>query len=218
MNLLARYSNAPTRRYWNGVKDIFRYLKGTTDLGLFYTRKSLSVAAPYSPQIDSHLVGYADAEYLSDPHRARSQTGYVFTVGDTAISWRSTKQTLVATSSNHAKILALHEASRECFWLREVMEHIQSTSGLTSVVDLPTTIFEDNAACIEQLKKGYIKGNNTKHIASKFFYSHHHHHQHQNIEVKQIRSQDNLADLFTKSLPKSTFQKLVQGIGMRKLS
>ena len=52
------------------------------------------------------------------------------------------------------------------------MEHIQSTSGLTLVVDIPTTIFEDNAGCIEQLKKGYIKGDNTKHIAPKFFYSH----------------------------------------------
>ena len=86
---------------------------------------------------------------MSDPHRSRSQTGDVFTVGDTAISWRSTKQTLVATSSNHAEILALYEASHECFWLREVTEHIRSTSGLTSVVDLSTTIFEDNAACIE---------------------------------------------------------------------
>ncbi|KAM2864490.1 hypothetical protein FF1_023138 [Malus domestica] len=134
--------------------------------------------------------------------------GYVFTIGDTTISWRSTKQTLVATSSNHAEILALHEASRECFWLKAVMEHIRSTSCLTSVVDIPTMIFEDNAACIEQLKKGYIKGDNTKHIASKFFYSHQQK-QHQNIEVKQI---------FTKSLPKSTFKKLVQGIGMCKLS
>ncbi|XP_068329664.1 secreted RxLR effector protein 161-like [Pyrus communis] len=124
VNLLARYSNASTRRHWNGVKDIFRYLKGTTDLGLFYTRESPCVAAPYDPQIDSRLVGYVDAGYLFDPHRARSQTGYVFTVEDTAISWRSTKQTLVATSSNHVEILALHEASHECFWLREFMEHI----------------------------------------------------------------------------------------------
>ena len=117
------------------------------------------------------------------------------------------------TSLNHAEILTLHEALRECFWLRAVMEHIRSTSGLTSVVDLCMTIFEDNAACIEQLKKGYIKGDNTKHIAPKFFYSHQ-----QQQHQKQIRSQDNLVDLFTKSLPKSTFQKLVQGIGMRKLS
>ncbi|XP_070665177.1 secreted RxLR effector protein 161-like [Malus domestica] len=156
----------------NGVKDIFRYLKGTTDLGLFNTRKSPGVAAPYGPWIDTRLVGYTDVGYLSDPHRACSQMGYVFTVGDTAISWRFTKQTLVATSSNHAEIFALHEASRECFWLREVMEHIRSNSGLISIVDLPIMIFEDNAACIEQLKKGYIKGDNTKHIAPKFFYSH----------------------------------------------
>ncbi|KAM1579235.1 hypothetical protein ACFX15_040354 [Malus domestica] len=217
VNLLARYMNAPTRRHWNGVKEMFRYLKGTTDLGLFYTHESSSVVAPYGRRINCRLVGYADAGYLSDPHKACSQTGYIFTVGDTTISWRSTKQKLAATSLNHAEILVLHEASRECFWLREVMGHIRSTSGLTSVINLPTTIFQDNAACIEQLKKGYIKGDNTKHIAPKFFYSYQQQ-QHQNIEVKQIRSQDNLADLFTKLLPKSTFQKLVQGIGMRKLS
>ena len=99
VNLLARYSNAPTPRHWNGVKDIFRYLKGTTNLGLFYTRESPSVAAPYGPRIDSRLVGYTDVGYLSEPHRARSQTGYVFTVGDTAISWRSTKKMLVAKFS-----------------------------------------------------------------------------------------------------------------------
>ncbi|KAM2485325.1 hypothetical protein ACFX1W_037521 [Malus domestica] len=40
VNLLARYSNAPTCRHWTGVKDIFCYLKGTTDLGLFYPYRS----------------------------------------------------------------------------------------------------------------------------------------------------------------------------------
>ena len=64
------------------------------------------------------LVGYADAGYLSNLHKARSQTGYVFTHGGIAISWRSMKQTITATSSNHAEILAIHEASRECVWLR----------------------------------------------------------------------------------------------------
>ena len=199
------------------MKDIFRYLKGTTDLGLFYPYESSNEATSCAPRVDSRLVGYADAGYLSDPHKARSQTGYVFTVGGTAISWRSTKQTLVATSSNHAEILALHEATRECFWLRSVVGHIRSSCDLLPAVDVPTTIFEDNAACIEQLKKGYIKGDNTKHIAPKFFFSHQQQ-EHHNIEVTQIRSQDNLADLFTKSLPKVMFQKLVHGIGMRKFS
>ncbi|XP_073061988.1 secreted RxLR effector protein 161-like [Primulina eburnea] len=101
VNLLARYSSSPTRRHWNGVKHIFRYLRGTTNMGLFYSKKS-----------DLSLIGYADAGYLSDPHKAKSQTGYVFTRGDTAISWKSTKQTLTATSFNHSEIIAMHEASR----------------------------------------------------------------------------------------------------------
>ena len=63
INLLARHSAAPTIRHWNGVKHIMRYIRGQTDIGLFY---------PYN---DSHtLVGYADAGYLSDPNTARSQT------------------------------------------------------------------------------------------------------------------------------------------------
>ena len=68
----------------------------------------------YSKTMEPQLLGYADAGYLSDPHKARSQTGYIFTYGNTGISWRSVKQTMVATSSNHSEILAMHEASREC--------------------------------------------------------------------------------------------------------
>ncbi|GJX66278.1 copia protein [Tanacetum coccineum] len=97
VNLLARFNSSPTKRYWNGIKLIFRYLRGTTDLGLFYSNNS-----------KHGLIGYADACYLSDPHKARSQTGYVFLNGGTAILWRSQKQTLVATSSNHAEVIALH--------------------------------------------------------------------------------------------------------------
>ena len=93
------------------MKHILRYLRGTTNLGLFYSKELT-------------LKGYVDFGYLSDPHKASSQTGYVFTCGKTAISWRSTKQTLTATSSNHSKIIALHEASRECVWLSSVAHHI----------------------------------------------------------------------------------------------
>ena len=55
----------------------------------------------YSKESKLQLIGYADAGCLSDPHRARSQTWYVFTYGGTTISWRSIKQTMVAISSNH---------------------------------------------------------------------------------------------------------------------
>ncbi|XP_070672499.1 secreted RxLR effector protein 161-like [Malus domestica] len=154
VNMMSRDDNVSIHRHWNGVKEIFCYLEGMMDLGLFYTHESSRGAvAPLGLRVDSCLIGYAYTGYLFDSHRACSQTGYVLTIRDIAISWRSTKQTLVATSSNHVEILALNKALREYFWLRAVMEHIRSTSGLSSVVDLPTTIFKDNAACIEQLKK-----------------------------------------------------------------
>ncbi|KAJ9555653.1 hypothetical protein OSB04_010267 [Centaurea solstitialis] len=126
VNCIARHSNAPTRRHWNGIKDIFRYLKGTTDMGLFYPYASSSEDTAIGTLKNATLVGYADAGYLSDPHKGRSQSGYVFTIGNTAISWRSRKQTLVATSTNHSELLALYEATRECVWLRAVIGHIRS--------------------------------------------------------------------------------------------
>ncbi|XP_073049637.1 secreted RxLR effector protein 161-like [Primulina eburnea] len=206
VNLLARYSSSPTRRHWNGVKHIFRYLRDTTNMRLFYSKKS-----------NLSLIGYADAGYLSDPHQAKSQTGYVFTRGGTAISWKSTKQTLKTTSSNHSEIIAMHEASRERMWLRSVTQHIQRSCGLPTMKDSPTTIFEDNAACIAQLKGGYIKGDQTKHISPKFFYTHELQKK-GDIDVQQIRSSDNVADLFTKALPTSTFKKLVYKIGTHQLT
>ena len=63
---------------------------------------------------------------------------------------------------------------------------------------------------------GYIKGDRTKHISPKFFYTHELQESRQ-IDVKQIQSINNLADLFSKSLPTSTFEILVFGIGMRRV-
>ena len=80
----------------------------------------------------------------------------------------------------------------------------------------PTIIHEDNAACVAQLKEGFIKGDRTKHILPKFFFTHELQ-QSNPIYVQQIRSSENLADLFTKSLPTSTFEKLRHAIGMRHL-
>ena len=141
VNLLARYNSAPTIRHWNGIKHILRYLHGTSDMGLFYYKA-----------MESHLLGYADVGYLSNPHKARSQIGYIFTYENTAISWRSVKQTMVATSSNHSEILAMHEASRECIWLRSMIQHIRESCGLSSIKNNPTVLYEDNAACIAQIK------------------------------------------------------------------
>jgi hypothetical protein len=76
---------------------------------------------------------YITVGYLSDPHKTRSLSGYVFTYGGTAILWRSIKQTLTATLSNYAELITLYDAGRECVGLRSMIQHIQEEYGLKSV-------------------------------------------------------------------------------------
>ncbi|GKE21479.1 hypothetical protein Tco_1432991, partial [Tanacetum coccineum] len=73
VNLLARFSSSPTKGIGMESNTFFK-----VNLGLFYPDDS-----------KEGLVGYADAGYLLDPHKARSQTRYVFLNGGTAILWRS---------------------------------------------------------------------------------------------------------------------------------
>ena len=174
-------------------------------MGLYYSKES-------KPQ----LIGYVDAEYLSDPHKVQSQMGYVFTYSGKAISWRSVKQTMVATSSNHSEILAIHEANRECVWLKSMIQHIQETCGLPSIRGNATTLYEDNVACIAQIKGRFIKGDRIKHISPKFFYTHELQKKCE-IDVQYIRSCNNLVDLFTKVLPLTTLKKLRYDIGIQRL-
>ena len=110
----------------------------------------------------------------------------------------------------------IHEASRECVWLRSVTQNILQLRGLSVQTKTPTIFYEDNVACISQLKGGYIKGGWTKHISPKFFFIHDLQ-QNGDINVQQIRLSDNLADLFTKASPTSTFEKLRYKIGMCRL-
>lgn len=71
----------------------------------------------YIRSTDPKLVRYSNTGYKSDITIAKSQIDYVFLRHRAAILWKSMKQTTIATSSNHAKIIALYEASRECIWL-----------------------------------------------------------------------------------------------------
>ena len=86
-------------------------------------------------------------------------------------------------------------------------QHIQEMCSFVLKRDIPTTLYEDNSACIAQLKGGYIKGDRTKHISSKFFFTHDLEKKGE-INVQQIRSVDNLTDLFIKALSTSILEKI----------
>ncbi|GAA0176274.1 hypothetical protein LIER_29294 [Lithospermum erythrorhizon] len=101
-------------------------------------------------------------------------------------------------------------------WLRSVTQHIQGASGL-SFYNNPTILYEDNAACVTQKKEDYIKSDRTKHMSPKFFSFTQELERNKEVDIHYIRSCDNVADLFTKTLPTSVFKKHVQSIGMHRL-
>ena len=142
-----------------------------------------------------------------------SQTSYLFTYKGIAISWRYVKQILMASSSIQLKIITIHKVSQEymwlksrCTWLKSIIQHIKIKYGLAIIDDSPIILFEYNVIYITQLRGNYIKGDKIMHISPEFFYTHKLQLK-RKFDIKQIKSNDNLADL-----PTSTFKKLVQNI------
>jgi hypothetical protein len=209
VSVLARYASQPTKRHWSGIKQLLRYLVGTTNYGLMYRRGAS--AHQVSDLITDDICGFADAGYLSDPHKARSQTGYVFMAARAPISWRSTKQTLAATSTNQSELIALYEASRECIWLRRFVKFIREVLNVKGKMPA-INLYEDNSACVAQVQRGYIKSDRSKHIDPKFFFMHDMNGK--QLNVVQVPSEENLADIFTKTLGSNKHWALVQGLGM----
>lgn len=86
-------------------------------------------------------------------------------------------------------------------------QHIQGACGLPLRRDVPTILYKDNIKCITQLKGEYIKGDITKYISPKKKITHDFQKKRE-IDVQQVHSSDKLVDMFTKTLPTSTFEKL----------
>jgi hypothetical protein len=205
VSVLARHSHRPSIRHWNGVKHLLRYLRGTEDLGLLYTQGGTS-----------EITGYADAGFRSDEVSGKSQTGYIFLKNNAPIVWKSVKQTVTATSTNHSEIIAFHEATREAVWLRNMNQIILSQCGITQETT-PTVIFEDNAACVAQVSEGFIKSDRVKHIPPEILGYTQELIQTKQVDVKKIESSHNIADMLTKALPAHTHKRLIRDAGMRLL-
>jgi hypothetical protein len=204
-SILARHSQNPTIRHWNGVKHLMRYLRRTSDLGLYYQKTN-------NPKIS----GFADSGFHTDVTAGKSQTGYIFMKNGAPISWKSTKQTVTATSTNHAELLAFHEAARECVWLR-TMERILMQQCKIQVKDKPTVVFEDNSTCIRQMSAGFIKTDRTKHISPHIFIYSQDLIEKGQLEIRKVESEYNVADMLTKALPAYKHKRLVHMAGMRTL-
>ena len=109
---LSRYTSNSGRDHWKAIIRVLRYLRYTKNYGLHYTKYPVV------------LEGYTDANWISDTKDTKSTSGYVFTIGGEAVSWKSSKQTCIARSTMESEFIALDKAGEEAEWLRNFLEDI----------------------------------------------------------------------------------------------
>ena len=113
VGLLSRYMQEPKECHGAALKQVLRYLRGTCSLGLYFARgKGLK------------LEGYSDASHNVDDDDGKSTTGHIFYLGESPITWCSTKQEIVALSSCEAEFMAATEAAKQAIWLQELLSEV----------------------------------------------------------------------------------------------
>ncbi|XP_075086230.1 secreted RxLR effector protein 161-like [Nicotiana tabacum] len=115
--LVSRYQYNPGRDHCKVVKRIFRYLKGTTDYSLCYSRNDL------------YLRGYTDVDWAGDRKDRKLISGYSFLLNGGAISWKSKKQTCTSLSMMEAEFVACASAVQEVVWLKRFFEYLDITKN-----------------------------------------------------------------------------------------
>jgi len=103
----ARFQSDPREPHLTAVKRIFRYLKGTTNLGLLY-RKS----------IDYQLVGFCDVDYVGNKIERKSTSGNYQFLGENLISWASKRQTTIAMSTTKAEYISTASCCTQLLWMK----------------------------------------------------------------------------------------------------
>ena len=196
VGMVSRYQYNPGQEYWTTIKHIIKYLKRNRDYMLVYQADSL---VP---------LGYTDSDFQSNKDSKMSTSGYVFTLGSGAISWRSVKQSCIADSTMEAEYVAALEVAKEAVWLRNFLLDL----GVVPSMQLPITLYCDNSGAIANSKEPRIhkKGKHIEcidHLIRDIV-------QRGDVVVTKIASVDNLADPFTKSLPAKTFDRHVDGSEM----
>jgi Reverse transcriptase (RNA-dependent DNA polymerase) len=187
----------PTQNDWHKVKRIFRYLKGTSDIGIAYSSAHQRV-----------LTAYSDADFAGDAKTRRSTSGVVCVYMGGPISWMSRRQKSVALSTTEAEFVAASEASKEVVWLMRLFNEI------TELVSVPKLLI-DNMSTVK-LVKNPIFHKRSKHIEVRHFFVREKVEEGQLI-VEHVPSGSQLADILTKPLCRDLFVKLRGLLGIIKL-
>ncbi|RVW98382.1 Retrovirus-related Pol polyprotein from transposon RE2 [Vitis vinifera] len=181
VSVVSQFLQSPCDSHWDAVIRILRYIKSTPGQGVLYENRG-----------HTQVVGYTDADWAGSPTDRRSTSGYCVFIGGNLISWKSKKQDVVARSSAEAEYRAMALATCELIWLRHLLQELRFGK------DEQMKLICDNQAALH-IASNPVFHERTKHIEVDCHF----------IREKIasgcvatsfINSNDQLADIFTKSL------------------
>ena len=182
VSICARFLAEPRLVHRTAALRILSYLLHTPNVKLVYRKDSLP----------PKLVGYVDASWADDKDTRRSRYGYAVYLGDSIIEWKSKLHPCIVLSTAESEYVAATEVCKTIVWLRNTLNELQ----VPQVV--PTTIYEDNQACIHMATNKMITGRN-KHMELKQHYVRSMV-QLNAVKLEYIGTKQQRADIFTKNL------------------
>ena len=195
VGVVSRYMSNPKKPHLNAVRCILRYVKGTINFGILYKRTK-----------DCQISGYCDADYAGDYDTQRSTTGYWISLGSGVISWCNKRQPTVALSSTEAKYRSATMAAQESTCLKQLM------NDLHQPIEYQVRIFCDNLSSI------CLAENPVFHARTKHIEVHYHYIREKvlegEIEMVPTKTEEQNADILTKSLHRVKFEKFREELGM----
>ncbi|WZY94075.1 hypothetical protein YC2023_066404 [Brassica napus] len=195
VNQVSQHMQAPKVHHWKMVDRILRYLSGTAGQGVWMGCNG-----------STEVVGYCDADWAGDKVDRRSTTGYCTFIGGNLVTWKSKKQKVISCSSAEAEYRAMLKLTNELVWIKGILKHLEIEQST------PMTMHCDNQAAIH-IASNSVFHERTKHIEVDC------HKVRQMIILGVIlpcytRSEDQLADVFTKAARLKTMESILSRLGL----
>ena len=153
VGVVSRFMERPTMKHLQVVKGILRYIKGTLDYGLVYTKGEKKIT----------ITGYSDSDMGNDEVDRRSTCGMAFYLNDNLVAWTSQKQRCVALSSCEAKFMDATMATCQGIWLHRLLVEI------TGQNIPPAALYVDNQSALDLMRNPVFHGR-SKHIDIRFHF------------------------------------------------
>ena len=187
VGVLSQFMHGPQEEHWEAALRVVRYLKGTVGHGVLFRKNG---------HLDIH--GYTDADWAGNLVDRRSTGGYFTFVGGNLVTWRNKKQKVVALSSAEAEFRGIKSGLTEILWLRRLMKELNLEPEKTC------KLLCDNKAAISILENP-VQHDRTKHVEiDRHFIKENL--EEKIVEIPYVKSEDQLADILTKTISVKSFQ------------